>query len=103
MPAGVKPPKTFCGKKGRSGRKSIPVERAKRETINKSWNILNNHLGEMDNINVALPIALKDMGKDDAKGQPTVIINVDGVLNKKYESPSESADNRGGQPPIQSN
>ena len=54
--------KTFHGKKGRSGRKGFPVELAKIETIKKSWNILNNHLAEMDNVNVALPIALKDMG-----------------------------------------
>ena len=63
MPKGVKPPKTFCGKRGRSGRKSFPIEKAKIETIKKSWNILNEHLKGYENVNVALPIALKDMGE----------------------------------------
>jgi len=61
MPKGIKPSPNFHGKKGRSGRKSFPIEVAKIETIKKSWNILNDHLEEIDNVNVALPIALKDM------------------------------------------
>lgn len=60
MPKGVKPP-NCVGKKGRSGRKSAEYEHAKKLVISKSWNILNDHLEKNDNINVALPIALKDM------------------------------------------
>jgi len=54
-------PLNFHGKKGRSGRKGYGVEQAKLSVIKKSWNILDTHLETFDNINVALPIALKDM------------------------------------------
>ena len=44
-----------------SGRKSARVEFARNNVIKKSWNILDTRLEDIDDIQVALPIALKDM------------------------------------------
>jgi hypothetical protein len=49
------------GKKGRSGRKSMPVEFAKAQAIIKAWNKVANELETKDVKEIALPIALKDM------------------------------------------
>jgi hypothetical protein len=80
MPKGVKPPITFQGKKGRSGRKSAPVEFARNNVIKKSWNILDTHLKSIDNVNVALPIALRDMTSKSA-----VDVSVNISLGKLFE------------------
>jgi len=50
-----------CGKKGRSGRKSAPVEFAKAQAIIKAWNKVNNELESCDVKDIALPIVLKTM------------------------------------------
>ena len=49
------------GKKGRSGRKSVGEEIAKREAIIKAWNKINNEIEINPVDKVALPIALKTM------------------------------------------
>ena len=49
------------GKKGRSGRKSVGEEIAKREAIIKAWNKINNEIDINPVDKVALPIALKTM------------------------------------------
>ena len=49
------------GVKGKSGRKSYPVELARIQVIKNSWNALQRALADKDNLNIALPIALKDM------------------------------------------
>lgn len=60
MPAGIKPI-NCVGKKGRSGRKSLPVEFAKAQAIIKSWNKVSNEVDSMPVEKVALQIALRDM------------------------------------------
>jgi NADH:ubiquinone oxidoreductase subunit F (NADH-binding) len=54
-------PANFHGKKGRSGRKSMSVEKAKSDAIKKAWNKVEQAVDEKDVKEVALPIALKDM------------------------------------------
>lgn len=49
------------GKKGRSGRKSMPVEFAKAQAIIKAWNKVSDAVDEKDVKEIALPIALRDM------------------------------------------
>jgi len=61
MPKGVKPPASFHGVKGRSGRKIFPVEQAKIQSIHNAWNIVNQDLETKKDIKTALPIALRDM------------------------------------------
>jgi hypothetical protein len=41
MPKGIKPPETFCGKAGRSGRKPVYKEFHKIKAINKLWEKVN--------------------------------------------------------------
>jgi len=81
----------FKGKKNRSGRKNFPIEQARIRVIKKSWNILDNHLKENKNVNVALPIALKDMTekKDVTSGGKPININFDSAF--KNDSPSQTA------------
>ena len=81
MSKGIKPSPNFHGKKGRSGRKIFPIEQARIRVIKKSWNILDTHLEKISNVNVALPIALKDMTE-----KSNVIVNlpkpIDDVLHQ---------------------
>jgi hypothetical protein len=49
------------GVKGRSGRKSAPVEFAKAQAIIKAWNKVMESIDTYDADKIALPIALKDM------------------------------------------
>lgn len=51
----------FHGKKGRSGRKNFPTEQAKINVIKNSWRILDERLDKVNDLDIALPIALKDM------------------------------------------
>lgn len=88
MGARVKP-KNCVGKKGRSGRKSYPVELARINVIKRSWNILDTHLETIDNVNVALPIALKDM-TERVEHSGNVLINYDSAFNT---SPKTEGDN----------
>ncbi|MFA5695994.1 MAG: hypothetical protein WC917_00815 [Bacilli bacterium] len=60
MPAGIKPI-NCVGKKGRSGRKSMPVEAAKAQALIKAWNKVEQNIDKSDVKDIALPIALKDM------------------------------------------
>ena len=56
-------PANFHGVKGRSGRKSLPVEMAKAQAIIKAWNKVAQELETKDVTQVALPVALKDMAQ----------------------------------------
>lgn len=50
-----------CGKKGRSGRKSAPVEFAKAQAIIKAWEKILTNIDDADVKDIALPIALKTL------------------------------------------
>jgi len=50
-----------CGKKGRSGRKSAPVEFSKAQAIIKAWEKILANIDNADVKDIALPIALKTL------------------------------------------
>jgi len=84
------------GVKGRSGRKSYPVELAKIESIKKAWNIVEGHLDSKNDVAVALPIALKDMTeKKSVEGSLTLNVNpevkekIDALVDELYKRTTE--------------
>jgi hypothetical protein len=85
MPAGVKPPQCV-GVKGKSGRKSAPVEFAKAQAIIRAWNKVMESVDSSDVEKVALPLALKDMaskvaGPNGEALQPLLVKFLDGTEN----------------------
>ena len=82
--------KTFHGKKGRSGRKIFPVEQAKISAIKKAWNIVDGNLDDINSINTALPIALKDM-TDKKSVSGDININFDGAFNSPRQPEKNSS------------
>lgn len=64
------------GLKGRSGRKSVSEEIAKREAVVKAWNKINNEIDKENVKDVALPLALKTMvDKKELSGDLGLTIN----------------------------
>lgn len=54
-------PVNFHGIKGRSGRKSLPVEIAKARAIRAAWNKVAEDVEKKETEKIALPVALRDM------------------------------------------
>ena len=79
------------GLKGRSGRKGYGVEIARKNVIKKSWNILDTKLEDIDDISIALPIALKDMTMK-VGGDPDnpLTIQISETIAKKREITSKT-------------
>ena len=74
----------FHGKKGRSGRKGYGVEIARKNVIKKSWNILDTKLEDVDDVSIALPIALKDMtNKIGTDPDNPLIVQISKTIAKK--------------------
>ncbi len=72
------------GIKGRSGRKGYGVEIARKNVIKKSWNILDTKLEDIDDVGIALPIALKDMtNKIGADPDNPLIVQISETIAKK--------------------
>ncbi len=82
MPSGMKPVKEFCGKPGRSGRKTLPVELAKAKAIIRAWNKVEQSVETEDVKGVALPIALRTM-VEKHEGALTVKVIFDKVYGDK--------------------
>lgn len=82
--------KKGVGKKGRSGRKSVGEEIAKREAVIKAWNKINNEIDQNPVDKVALPIALKTMTD---KSEMTVITPKP-LLYELYSNNSDQKDSK---------
>lgn len=72
------------GVKGRSGRKSAPVEFAKAQAIIRAWNKVMESVDSSDVKDIALPIALKDMaskvaGPNGESLQPLLVKFINGT------------------------
>jgi hypothetical protein len=86
-----KVPPNFHGKKGRSGRKGYGIEKARERVLKKSWNILDTRLENVDDLNVALPIALKSMTEKKEISGSEIKIIFDPIFNDPSRLPKKDS------------
>lgn len=87
MPKGIKPPATFCGKKGRSGRKSFRDEQLKTRVIQKAWEKKDKRMTDQD----ATQIVVKDMTNKTEMSGLVKVEQITGTVIKKDDSSIQDA------------